>query len=102
MDTRTTTPTDAERADFEARLRRDGYLEILSKTLEPDVFVDRHTHPFDVRALVLDGEATIDCGDGPRTFRAGDSFEVAAGVTHTERYGPAGYTFLVGRRHRPA
>ena len=95
-------PTQAEREAFEARLRAEGYDEILTRTIEPDVVIGRHTHPYDVLALVLDGEATIDCGQGPRTYRAGDVLEVAAELAHDERYGPAGYTFLLGRRHRRA
>lgn len=97
-----TAPSPTEQEAFEARLRREGYLEILTKTIEPELFIDSHTHPYDVLALVLDGEATIDCGAGPRVYRPGDVLEVAAGVVHTERYGPAGYTFLLGRRHLPA
>jgi mannose-6-phosphate isomerase-like protein (cupin superfamily) len=97
-----TVPTDAERAAFEARLRAGGYDEILTKRIDADTAIDLHSHPYDVLALVLDGEATIDCGAGPRTYRPGDVLEVAAGVPHTERYGPRGYAFLVGRRHKPA
>jgi hypothetical protein len=36
------------------------------------------------------------------TYRPGDVLEVAADVPHTEHYGPNGYTFLLGRRHKPA
>lgn len=95
-------PTEAERAAFEARLRAEGYDEILTRTLEPGVVVPLHTHPYDVLALVLDGEATIDCGDGPRVYRAGDELAVPANLPHAEVYGPQGYTFLLGRRHAPA
>jgi len=95
-------PTDAERAAFEARLAREGYPDTLVKTLEPNVVIERHTHPYDVLALVLAGEATIDCGAGPVTYRPGDVLELAADVPHTEHYGADGYTFLVGRRHKPA
>jgi quercetin dioxygenase-like cupin family protein len=95
-------PTEAERAAFEARLRAEGYDEILTKTIEANVVIDDHSHPYDVLALVLDGEATIDCGEGARTYRAGDVLVVAAGVRHTERYGPNGYAFLLGRRHASA
>lgn len=96
------TPTDAERAAFEARLAREGYPDTLVRTLEPDTVIGLHSHPYDVLALVLDGEATIDCGSGPVTYRAGDVLSLAADVPHTEHYGPQGYTFLLGRRHKPA
>ena len=102
MQTDDRTPTDTGRSAFEARLAREGYSETLVRTLEPNSVIGLHTHPFDVLALVLAGEATIDCGAGPVTYRAGDVLELAAGVPHTEHYGPQGYTFLVGRRHPPA
>ena len=97
-----TPPTDAERGEFAARLAREGFLDTEVKTIEAGKVVGEHSHPFDVLALVLSGEATIDCGAGPRTYRPGDVVDVAADVVHTERYGPDGYSFLVGRRHKPA
>ena len=87
---------------FREELVRDGYLDIETKVIGPNVSVPMHSHPYDVRALVLEGEAVIDCGAGPRTFRPGDIVEVAGGVEHTEKYGPQGYAFLVGRRHPKA
>lgn len=85
---------------FKAALLADGYLEIVERTIEPNVVIDEHSHPYDVRALVLAGTATIACsGEAPRVYRTGDVLEVKAGCPHTEHYGPDGYTFLVGRRH---
>jgi quercetin dioxygenase-like cupin family protein len=85
---------------FKQQLIADGYLEIVDKTLEPGTIIDTHTHPFDVRALVLEGEATITChGEAPRTFRPGDILELEANRPHSEHYGPNGYRFLVGRRY---
>ncbi len=84
---------------FKANLLRDGYLEIESKSIAPNVAIALHSHPYDVRAMVLAGHADIDCGHGVVTYRTGDSLEVAAGCPHTESYGPQGYSFLVGRRH---
>ena len=85
---------------FKRQLIADGYLEIVDKTIEANLFIDTHTHPYDVRALVLEGSATIALsGDEGRTYRPGDILEVGAGREHTEAYGPDGYRFLVGRRH---
>jgi quercetin dioxygenase-like cupin family protein len=92
--------TTIDTTQFEAELLRDGYLEVVDKRIPADVVIDDHTHPYDVRALVLEGEATIACaGEAPRVYRPGDVLVVAAGVTHTEHYGPEGYRFLVGRRY---
>ena len=85
--------------DFEAGLRADGYLDIETKRMQADCNNAEHSHPFDVRALVLDGSATIGCAGDPVTYRAGDLLELAAGTEHTEQYGPGGYRALVGRRH---
>ena len=97
----TAAPTPADRDAFEARLRAEGYDEIVSKSMGPDTFVPDHTHPFDVLGMVLEGGVTIDCGQGPRAYRPGETFEVARGVVHSERYGSDGYGFVAGRRHAP-
>ena len=83
---------------FKAQLTKDGYTEIQTKTMESGTFVDEHTHPFDVRAMVLSGEATLAWNGQKKTFRAGDVLEMAANTVHTEQYGNEPYEFLVGRR----
>jgi quercetin dioxygenase-like cupin family protein len=83
---------------FKAQLTKDGYTEVQTKTMQAGSFVDEHTHPFDVRALVLAGEATLGCNGEKKTYRAGDILEMAANTVHTEQYGDVPYEFLVGRR----
>lgn len=97
-------PADAmDRGSFELMLQQEGYLDTEVKTIAANVVIAEHSHDFDVLAMVMAGEATIACaGEAPRTYRPGDIVRVAAGVVHTEQYGPQGYTFLVGRRHRQA
>jgi quercetin dioxygenase-like cupin family protein len=87
---------------FRERLRREGFDDIETKTIAPDTVVGLHRHAFDVLGLVLAGQAEITCGGVPRLYREGDVVDVARGVEHSERYGPQGYTVLVGRRHAPA
>ena len=87
-----------DRAGFERELKRDGYDEMLVREWEPNRDVPEHTHPFDARALVLEGEFTLNCQGSSRVLRPGDVFAVAAGTPHTESYGPQGARFLVGRR----
>lgn len=90
-----------DRAAFESELRRDGYDEILLREWEPSKQVPEHTHPFDTRAVVLEGEFTLTCEGKSRVLRQGDVFAVAANTPHSESYGPAGARFLAGRR-KPA
>ena len=44
---------------FEAALVKDGYKDIETKALRSDYRAREHSHPFDVRALVLAGEITL-------------------------------------------
>jgi quercetin dioxygenase-like cupin family protein len=88
--------------DFESALKRAGYLDVETKQFKPGLATQPHAHPFDVRALVLDGEITLVANGVSRTYRAGEIFEMAAGCEHAEQYGPAGARNLVGRRHPAA
>jgi quercetin dioxygenase-like cupin family protein len=89
-------------ADFETGLKRAGYREIETKQATPDLTTQAHSHPFDVRALVLAGEVTLTSQGQSRTYRAGEIFEMAAGCEHSERHGPEGTKCLVGLRHAAA
>ena len=87
---------------FRERLLEDGYLDVETKSIAAGFAVDTHSHPYDVRVLVLAGEITITRDGVPTTYRSGDVIEVPRGRAHSERYGPQGYTFMVGRRHPAA
>jgi len=86
-------------SEFETGLKRDGYLDIETKTTPANTASKPHAHEFSVRALVLAGDLTLTWDGKSRTFRAGEIFEMAAGCVHTEQYGPTGATSLVGRKH---
>lgn len=44
---------------FEKALRAEGYADVESKGLPPGQHNDAHAHPFDVRALVLEGQIAL-------------------------------------------
>jgi hypothetical protein len=76
-----------------------GYDDVVERVWAPGTWVDTHTHPFDVNALMVDGEMTLAVeGRAPRLLRAGDTFQLAADVPHAEQYGPQGATYWVARR----
>jgi quercetin dioxygenase-like cupin family protein len=85
-------------ADFEARLRREGYGEVVTAEMKPGERRAEHAHDYEVEALVLDGEITLACDGEERSYRAGDIFRMAAGRPHEERVGEKGVRYLVGRR----
>jgi quercetin dioxygenase-like cupin family protein len=86
---------------FELALRRDGF-DVRRDTMAPGTLVGEHAHPFDVRALVLNGEITLTVEGVQYAYREGDIFVLPAGHRHAEAVGPAGVDYLVGRRHLPA
>lgn len=87
------------REEFEAALRGDGY-EVGEGTLAAGFHNPEHAHDYDVKAFVIDGEITLACEGARRSYRPGDSFEMAAGLAHTEDVGSAGVRYVVGRRHQ--
>jgi quercetin dioxygenase-like cupin family protein len=83
---------------FKAQLQDAGYDEVLEKSYSPNTFIDTHSHPFSARALVTAGQMVISCDTEARSYAAGEIFELEAGRVHTERYGPEGASYLVGRK----
>jgi quercetin dioxygenase-like cupin family protein len=88
------------RTEFESELSAHGYREIVDRHMQANSVNPEHAHEFDARLLVLEGEMTIACGGKERTYRAGDTFAMAAGCRHAERSGPAGVRYLAGRRYQ--
>jgi len=83
---------------FEKRLVAEGYPEIRTNSLEPNRHNPEHTHPFDVLALVTEGDITLTIDGTARKYAVGDEFTMQAGCRHIEDAGPQGVKYLVGRR----
>jgi hypothetical protein len=47
-----------DRSSFEARLKSEGYPEIRTSEMQPNCRNAEYSHPFDVLALVLEGDIT--------------------------------------------
>lgn len=88
-----------EQTAFENELREQGYAEIADRRMAPDAVNPEHAHQFDARLLVLEGSMTITAEGTERTYRAGDTFTMAAGCRHSERSGPEGARYIAGRRY---
>jgi quercetin dioxygenase-like cupin family protein len=88
-------------ADFEKKLKAEGYTEIFDRQREASEASPQHSHEFDALLLVLEGEMTIACNGKPQTFRAGEVCSVPAGTPHTEKFGSgtAGVHFIAGWRY---
>jgi quercetin dioxygenase-like cupin family protein len=90
------------RLEFEALLAAEGFEQVVTVEREPNGSMDRHSHPFEAKALVEHGQLSIGTTEGERHYRAGDIFHLQADVPHWEAYGPAGVTYLVGRKQQRA
>ena len=87
-----------DRNAFTESLTKDGFPEAAVVTKEPNTTMDVHEHPFEAKALILEGELHIRVGDEERAYRVGDVFHLPPNKAHSERYGPNGVTYLVGRK----
>lgn len=92
-------PDTATIEDFKGELARLGFETVLTREWPANHVVDTHTHDFEVRALVLQGDFVLGCEGRTQHLHAGDVFTLDARVPHTEHYGPQGAVYLVGRRN---
>lgn len=82
---------------FAAEQRAIGCDEVIERSWKPGTVVDTHTHPFSVRAIVVQGEMWLTVGERTQHLRAGDRFELDHSIPHAERYGAEGATYWVAR-----
>ena len=86
-------------SQFEASLKDGGYKEIATKTIEPRPANGQHAHEFSVRGLVNVGEFIVVVDGVPRSYTAGQVFEVASGQLHSEAVGDEGTRITTGRKY---
>lgn len=76
-----------------------GFDQVLEREWEALFENTQHVHPFDTDALVVRGEFWLTVDGQTRHVQAGDTFTMARGVLHAERYGPEGATFWAARKN---
>ena len=85
-------------SEFERSRRAEGFTAFELKKLDNTYATTPHAHPFDVAALVTEGEITLTCGGQARTYRAGEIFTMAQGTEHFERVGGKGVEYYAATR----
>ena len=85
--------------DFETQSLAAGFNEVLKKVWDPDQTLEAHTHPFSVHVIVAEGEMWLTKDGITQHITPGQAFTVKAEEMHAERYGSAGATFWVARKH---
>ncbi len=86
---------------YHAQASNRGFDEVLPRSWAAGQVVAEHAHPFAVEALVVAGEMWLTVGPETRHLSPGDTFTLAAGEPHAERYGQEGATYWAARRNAP-
>ena len=94
--------TDITLEAFETEALAHGFDEVVPRQWPARQIVEEHSHPFSVRARVVQGEMWLTVGAQTRHLQPGDTFELGHGVPHAERYGPDGATYWAARRRSAA
>jgi len=86
------------KTEFIHMLMQEGYPEPIEVRQAPNGFLNDHTHPFAVKAFVIDGSIQIVIQGNCKTYLAGDVFQLDFEQLHAESYGPAGVVYLASRK----
>lgn len=79
-------------------LRRDGFPEPVEVQKIPNASLGVHEHPFEVRALVIEGSIEIVVDGLRKIYKTGDVFRLSLNQPHSESYGGEGVKYLASRK----
>jgi len=79
-------------------LRQDGFPEPVEVQQIPNGSLSVHEHPFEVRALVIEGSIEIVTNGLSKTYQTGDVFQLSLKQPHSESYGVEGVKYLASRK----
>jgi quercetin dioxygenase-like cupin family protein len=86
-------------AQFIEMLQQEDYPDPVEVRQAPNGSLGEHSHPFAVKALVIDGSIDITIQDNRKTYSIGDVFQLGFEEPHSESYGPTGVVYLASRNH---
>ena len=85
---------------FEAQLKADNFDEITLVEKPVGYAMGEHTHPFDARALITQGDISLTVDGVVTTYNVGDIFRLPAQTPHHEDASAHGVTYLAGRKYK--
>lgn len=83
---------------FHRMVAAEGFSEPVLVEREANGFMDVHAHPFEAKALIVDGDIEIGLGNDSQRFQPGEVFHLSHEQPHWERYGPKGVLYLTARK----
>jgi quercetin dioxygenase-like cupin family protein len=84
---------------FIEMLQQEDYPDPVEVRQAPNGSLGEHSHPFAVKALVIDGSIDITIQGNRKTYSIGDVFQLGFEEPHSESYGPTGVVYLASRNH---
>ena len=75
---------------FHKMVTAEGFADLNANA----VGLSTHEHPFEAKALILDGQIEIGLDNDARVYRPGEVFHLAMSESHWERHGSAGVVYL--------
>jgi quercetin dioxygenase-like cupin family protein len=85
-------------AQFIQEMQEAGFPDPIEVQQLPNGGLGNHTHPFAVRALVIEGYIDIEIAGNSHRYAQGDIFQLSCNELHAERYGPQGVKYLASRK----
>jgi quercetin dioxygenase-like cupin family protein len=85
-------------ATFSDSMKKQGFDQVVERAWTPLTIVEEHSHPFDAKAVVVQGEMWLTVSGRTEHLLPGSVFELPANLPHSERYGAEGATYWVARR----
>jgi len=86
------------KTEFIHMLIEEGYPRPIEVRHDPGVSLGEHAHPFEVYALILEGDIELIIQGESSTYKLGDFFYLGAQELHSESYGKEGVFYLASRR----
>ena len=86
------------KTEFIHMLMQEGYPDPVEVQREPRGSLDEHSHPFEVYALILDGDIELIIDGKSSVYKPGNIFYLGPQEFHSERYGKEGVLYLASRR----
>lgn len=87
-----------KKEQFIQMLQQEGYPDPVEVKQVPNGSLGDHTHPFAVKALVIDGSINIAIQGNHKTYKNGDVFELEFEELHSESYSSTGVIYLASRK----
>jgi mannose-6-phosphate isomerase-like protein (cupin superfamily) len=81
-----------------AELLREGYAHLYVRDDGPNIDYPEHQHRAESAHIILFGEMSMTMNGETRTYRAGERFDLPAGIRHSAKTGPEGCRYLIGER----